>query len=145
MQQSSVGVLCEYAINLFNCSFNHILILSYLILSYINMSDISVVRIHIEYCSAWGYINKAIALQSALEKHFGASIVVAKSTGRSGSFEITASKSNDDSSKPVVLFSKLTTSNFPEHESFIQTVENYVKTGKVQETKFAPSGGCTIM
>jgi len=74
-------------------------------------------KIHIEYCGAWGYRPKASALKQTLEKEFGAKVSVEMEVGRSSSFEVT----HGDDKK--VIFSKLKENKFPDSKDVVDGVK----------------------
>lgn len=74
-------------------------------------------KISIEYCTSWGYLNQALSLRESIQKQFGIKAELIKGTG--GVFEI---KLND-----ILLFSKKELHRFPEEnevESLISGIES---------------------
>lgn len=74
-------------------------------------------KISIEYCTSWGYLNQALSLRESIQKQFGIKAELIKGIG--GVFEI---KLND-----ILLFSKKELHRFPEEnevESLISGIES---------------------
>ena len=74
-------------------------------------------EVSIEYCTQWGYLNKALSLRESIEKQFGAKAELIKGTG--GVFEV---KVNNH-----YIFSKKEENRFPEEneiEALIAGIES---------------------
>ena len=70
-------------------------------------------NIRIEYCVVWNYKPRALSLRDDLSNKFG-DIIELKSGDR-GAFEVFVNNQ--------VIFSKLQTDRFPEHEEIIAFIE----------------------
>ena len=74
-------------------------------------------KISIQYCTSWGYLNQALSLRESLERQFGVKAELVKGMG--GVFEISV---NDN-----LLFSKKELNRFPnenEVEDLIEGIES---------------------
>ena len=74
-------------------------------------------KISIQYCTSWGYLNQALSLRESLERQFGVKAELVKGMG--GVFEISV---NDN-----LLFSKKELGRFPnenEIEDLIEGIES---------------------
>ena len=101
------------------------------------MSD-QKVKIHIEYCGAWGYAPRAKALRDTIIKELGnGAVEVTMAVGRRSSFEISANGQT--------VFSKLEAGGFPDQKAITEVLTR-VKNGESVEkvTQTAPSG-CSIL
>jgi len=70
--------------------------------------------ISIEYCVVWNYKPRALSLGDELSNQFGDNIVKLK-PGDRGAFEVFVNGQ--------LIFSKLQTDRFPEHEEIISFIE----------------------
>ena len=74
-------------------------------------------KVSIEYCTSWGYLNQALSLRESLERQFGIKAELVKGMG--GVFEVSV---NDN-----LLFSKKELGRFPyenEIEDLIEGIES---------------------
>ena len=74
-------------------------------------------KVSIEYCTSWGYLNQALSLRESIEKQFGIKAELIKGTG--GVFEVSV---NDN-----LLYSKKDLGRFPnenEVEDLIEGIES---------------------
>lgn len=74
-------------------------------------------KVSIEYCTSWGYLNQALSLRESIEKQFGVKAELIKGIG--GVFEVSV---NDN-----LLYSKKDLGRFPnenEIEDLIEGIES---------------------
>ena len=74
-------------------------------------------KVSIQYCTSWGYLNQALSLRESIERQFGIKAELIKSTG--GVFEVSV---NDN-----LLYSKKELGRFPdknEVEDLIEGIES---------------------
>jgi len=74
-------------------------------------------KVSIQYCTSWGYLNQALSLRESIEKQFGIKAELIKGTG--GVFEVSV---NDN-----LLYSKKDLGRFPnenEVEDLIEGIES---------------------
>ena len=74
-------------------------------------------KISIQYCTSWGYLNQALSLRESIEKQFGVKAELIKGMG--GVFEVSV---NDN-----LLYSKKDLGRFPnenEIEDLIEGIES---------------------
>ncbi len=74
-------------------------------------------KVSIEYCTSWGYLNQALSLRESIERQFGIKAELVKGMG--GVFEISV---NDN-----LLFSKKELGRFPDEnevEDLIEGIES---------------------
>ena len=74
-------------------------------------------KVSIEYCTSWGYLNQALSLRESIEKQFGVKAELIKGMG--GVFEVSV---NDN-----LLYSKKDLGRFPnenEIEDLIEGIES---------------------
>ena len=74
-------------------------------------------KVSIQYCTSWGYLNQALSLRESIERQFGIKAELIKGTG--GVFEVSV---NDN-----LLFSKKDLGRFPnenEVEDLIEGIES---------------------
>ena len=74
-------------------------------------------KVSIEYCTSWGYLNQALSLRESIEKQFGVKAELIKGIG--GVFEVSV---NDN-----LLYSKKELGRFPdknEVEDLIEGIES---------------------
>jgi len=75
-------------------------------------------KIHIEYCTAWGYESRFKELKQALEKNFSVTVEGnAKGKSRPSSFEVTDEEGN-------CLYSKLSTGKFPKADAVVKSIKD---------------------
>ncbi len=72
-------------------------------------------KISIEYCTQWGYLNKALSLRESIEKQFGTKPNLIKGTG--GVFEVTLNNS--------LIFSKKELGRFPDENEVENILNDY--------------------
>jgi len=70
-------------------------------------------------------------------------MMISGGAGRKSSFEITIGRDGDESSK-TVLYSKLKSGSFPDGDSVVAAIEQYMVDGSVTEIAAAPAGGCVV-
>ena len=70
-------------------------------------------NIRIEYCVVWNYEPRALSLRDNLSNKFGD--IIELKPGDRGAFEVFVNNQ--------VIFSKLQTGSFPEHEEIISFIE----------------------
>ena len=76
-------------------------------------------KVSIEYCTSWGYLNQALSLRESLERQFGIKAELVKGMG--GVFEVSV---NDN-----LLFSKKELGRFPDEneiEDLIEGIESVI-------------------
>ena len=76
-------------------------------------------KISIQYCTSWGYLDQALSLRESIERQFGVKAELIKGTG--GVFEISV---NDN-----LLFSKKELERFPDEneiEDLIEGIESVI-------------------
>ena len=74
-------------------------------------------KVSIQYCTSWGYLNQALSLRESIERQFGIKAELIKGTG--GVFEVSV---NDN-----LLYSKKDLGRFPnenEVEDLIEGIES---------------------
>ena len=69
----------------------------------------------IEYCTMWGYLDKALSLRETIEKQFGIKAELIKGTG--GVFEVTLNNS--------LIFSKKELGRFPDDNEIKNIIDEY--------------------
>ena len=69
----------------------------------------------IEYCTMWGYLDKALSLRETIEKQFGIKAELIKGTG--GVFEVTLNNS--------LIFSKKELGRFPDDNEISDIIDEY--------------------
>ena len=72
-------------------------------------------KVSIEYCTSWGYLNQALSLRESIERQFGIKAELIKGMG--GVFEISV---NDN-----LLFSKKELNRFPNENEVEDLIEYY--------------------
>ena len=72
-------------------------------------------KVSIEYCTSWGYLNQALSLRESIESKFGIKAELVKGTG--GVFEIKLNNS--------FIFSKKELSRFPNENEVEELIEMY--------------------
>jgi selenoprotein W-related protein len=72
-------------------------------------------KVSIEYCTSWGYLNQALSLRESIESKFGIKAELIKGTG--GVFEIKLNNS--------FIFSKKELSRFPNENEVEELIEMY--------------------
>ena len=80
-------------------------------------------KVSIEYCTSWGYLNQALSLRESIERQFGIKAELVKGTG--GVFEV--SIYNEYRDVEHKLFSKKELGRFPdknEVEDLIEGIES---------------------
>ncbi len=70
-------------------------------------------KVSIEYCTSWGYLNQALSLRESLERQFGIKAELVKGMG--GVFEVSV---NDN-----LLFSKKELGRFPDENEIEDLIE----------------------
>ena len=70
-------------------------------------------KVSIEYCTSWGYLNQALSLRESIERQFGIKAELVKGTG--GVFEVSV---NDN-----LLFSKKELGRFPDENEIEDLIE----------------------
>ena len=73
-------------------------------------------EITIEYCTMWGYLDKALSLRESIERQFGIKAKLIKGMG--GVFEVKFNNS--------IIFSKKELSTFPNENEVEDLIEYYV-------------------
>ena len=72
-------------------------------------------KVSIEYCTSWGYLNQALSLRESIQSKFGVNAELIKGTG--GVFEVTLNNS--------LIFSKDDLGRFPEDGEIEDLIEGY--------------------
>ena len=72
-------------------------------------------KISIEYCTMWGYLDKALSLRETIEKRFGIKAELIKGTG--GVFEVTLNNS--------LIFSKKELGRIPDDNEISDIIDEY--------------------
>ena len=72
-------------------------------------------KMSIEYCTMWGYLDKALSLRETIEKQFGIKAELIKGTG--GVFEVTLNNS--------LIFSKKELGRFPDDNEIKNIIDEY--------------------
>ena len=72
-------------------------------------------KMSIEYCTMWGYLDKALSLRETIEKQFGIKAELIKGTG--GVFEVTLNNS--------LIFSKKELGRFPDDDEISDIIDEY--------------------
>ena len=72
-------------------------------------------KVSIEYCTSWGYLNQALSLRESIERQFGIKPELIKGMG--GVFEISV---ND-----ILLFSKKELNRFPNENEVEDLLEGW--------------------
>ena len=70
-------------------------------------------KVSIEYCTSWGYLNQALSLRESVERQFGIKAELIKGMG--GVFEVSV---NDN-----LLFSKKELGRFPDENEIEDLIE----------------------
>ena len=70
-------------------------------------------KVSIEYCTSWGYLNQALSLRESIERQFGVKAELIKGMG--GVFEVSV---NDN-----LLFSKKELGRFPDENEIEDLIE----------------------
>ncbi len=70
-------------------------------------------KVSIEYCTSWGYLNQALSLRESIERQFGIKAELVKGMG--GVFEVSV---NDN-----LLFSKKELGRFPDENEIEDLIE----------------------
>ena len=70
-------------------------------------------KVSIEYCNSWGYLNQALSLRESIERQFGIKAELVKGMG--GVFEVSV---NDN-----LLFSKKELGRFPDENEIEDLIE----------------------
>ena len=73
-------------------------------------------EITIEYCTMWGYLDKALSLRESIERKFGVKGKLIK--GQGGVFEVTLNNS--------LIFSKKELGRFPNDKEVIDLIEEVI-------------------
>ena len=76
-------------------------------------------KISIQYCTSWGYLNQALSLRESLERQFGIKAELIKGTG--GVFEVSMYNENRDARHK--LFSKKELGRFPDENEIEDLIE----------------------
>ena len=72
-------------------------------------------KVSIEYCTSWGYLNQALSLRESIERQFGIKAELIKGTG--GVFEVTLNNS--------LIFSKKELGRFPDDNEIKNIIDEY--------------------
>ena len=72
-------------------------------------------KVSIEYCTSWGYLNQALSLRESIQSKFGVNAELIKGTG--GVFEVTLNNS--------LIFSKKELGRFPNENEIEDLIEGY--------------------
>ena len=72
-------------------------------------------KITIEYCTMWGYLDKALSLRESIQSKFGVKSKLIK--GQGGVFEVTLNNS--------LIFSKKELGRFPNENEVEEILDNY--------------------
>ena len=72
-------------------------------------------EVKIEYCTQWGYLDKALSLRESIEKQYGVTAELIQ--GTSGVFEVSFNNS--------LLFSKKELGRFPNENEIEDLIEYY--------------------
>ena len=72
-------------------------------------------KVSIEYCTSWGYLNQALSLRESIERQFGIKAELVKGMG--GVFEVSV---NDN-----LLFSKKELGRFPNENEVEKILDDY--------------------
>ena len=72
-------------------------------------------KITIEYCTMWGYLDKALSLRESIQSKFGVEGKLIK--GQGGVFEVTLNNS--------LIFSKKELGRFPNENEVEEILDNY--------------------
>ncbi len=72
-------------------------------------------EVKIEYCTQWGYLDKALSLRESIEKQYGVTAELIQGTG--GVFEVSFNNS--------LLFSKKELGRFPNENEIEDLIEYY--------------------
>ena len=72
-------------------------------------------KVSIEYCTSWGYLNQALSLRDSIESKFGIKTELIKGTG--GVFEVSLNNS--------LIFSKKDLGRFPNENEIEDLIEGY--------------------
>ena len=70
-------------------------------------------KVSIEYCTSWGYLNQALSLRESIERKFGVKGKLTK--GQGGVFEVTLNNS--------LIFSKKELGRFPDENEIEDLIE----------------------
>ena len=72
-------------------------------------------KVSIEYCTSWGYLNQALSLRESIQSKFGVKAELIKGTG--GVFEVTLNNS--------LIFSKKDLGRFPNENEIENILDEY--------------------
>ena len=72
-------------------------------------------KVSIEYCTSWGYLNQTLSLRDSIESKFGIKAELIKGTG--GVFEVSLNNS--------LIFSKKDLGRFPNENEIEDLIEGY--------------------
>ena len=72
-------------------------------------------KVSIEYCTSWWYLNQALSLRESIQSKFGVKAELIKGTG--GVFEVTLNNS--------LIFSKKELGRFPNENEIEDLIEGY--------------------
>ena len=72
-------------------------------------------EVKIEYCTQWGYLDKALSLRESIEKQYGVTAELIQGTG--GVFEVSFNNS--------LLFSKKELGRFPNEKEVENILDDY--------------------
>ena len=72
-------------------------------------------KVSIEYCTSWGYLNQALSLRESIERQFGIKAELIKGTG--GVFEVSLNNS--------LIFSKKDLGRFPNENEVENILDDY--------------------
>ena len=72
-------------------------------------------KVSIEYCTSWGYLNQALSLRESIESKFGIKAELIKGTG--GVFEVSLNNS--------LIFSKKDLGRFPNENEVENILDDY--------------------
>ena len=72
-------------------------------------------EVKIEYCTQWGYLDKALSLRESIEKQYGVTAELIQGTG--GVFEVSFNNS--------LLFSKKELGRFPNENEIEDILDDY--------------------
>ena len=72
-------------------------------------------KVSIEYCTSWGYLNQALSLRESIQSKFGVNAELIKGTG--GVFEVTLNNS--------LIFSKKELGRFPNEKEVENILDDY--------------------
>ena len=72
-------------------------------------------KVSIEYCTSWGYLNQALSLRESIERQFGIKQVLIKTTTSVCQYNFNSS----------IIFSKKELSRFPNENEVEDLIEYY--------------------